>query len=59
MGLKQGDTVMAGVNVRNGETADIKPGNALPMQRIPVGTVLHNVELYPGKGGQICRAAGA
>jgi large subunit ribosomal protein L2 len=59
VGLKQGDTVMAGVNERSGETADIKPGNALPMLRIPVGTVLHNVELYPGKGGQICRAAGA
>ncbi|MDR2574150.1 MAG: 50S ribosomal protein L2 [Desulfovibrio sp.] len=52
-GLSQGDKVIAG------EGADIKPGNALPIQRIPVGTVLHNVELYPGKGGQLCRAAGS
>jgi large subunit ribosomal protein L2 len=52
-GLSQGDKVIAG------EGADIKPGNALPMQRIPVGTVLHNVELYPGRGGQLCRAAGS
>ncbi|WP_297670350.1 50S ribosomal protein L2 [uncultured Desulfovibrio sp.] len=59
VGLKQGDRVMAGVNERNGETADIKPGNALQMARIPVGTNVHNVELYPGKGGQMCRAAGA
>ncbi|MCR5563971.1 MAG: 50S ribosomal protein L2 [Desulfovibrio sp.] len=59
VGLNQGDTVMSGVNSRNGEVADIKPGNALQMQRIPVGTVLHNVELFPGKGGQMCRAAGA
>ena len=41
-----------------GEGADIKPGNAMQMSRIPVGTVIHNVELYPGKGGQLCRAAG-
>ncbi|MDR3357336.1 MAG: 50S ribosomal protein L2 [Desulfovibrio sp.] len=52
-GLRQGDRVVAG------EGADIKPGNALPMLRIPVGTVLHNVELYPGRGGQLCRAAGS
>jgi len=52
-GLHQGDNVIAG------EVADIKPGNALPMQRIPVGTVLHNIELYPGKGGQFCRSAGS
>ena len=58
VGLNQGDVVMSGVNARNGETADIKPGNALEMARIPVGTVIHNVELYPGKGGQLCRAAG-
>ncbi|OXS27745.1 MAG: 50S ribosomal protein L2 [Desulfovibrio sp. MES5] len=58
VGLKQGDVVMSGVNERNGVVADIMPGNALPMQRIPVGTVIHNVELYPGKGGQLCRAAG-
>ncbi len=59
VGLKQGDKVMAGVNTRNGIVADIKPGNALNMARIPVGTNIHNVEIYPGKGGQMCRAAGA
>ena len=53
VGLNQGDTVLAG------EGADIKPGNAMPMAKIPVGTVIHNVELYPGRGGQFCRAAGA
>lgn len=58
VGLKQGDKIMSGVNERNGVVADIKPGNALQMSRIPVGTVVHNVELYPGKGGQMCRAAG-
>ncbi len=52
VGLRQGDRVLAG------EKADIKPGNALAMSRIPVGTVIHNVELYPGKGGQLCRSAG-
>ena len=51
-GLKVGDTVVAGL------TADIKPGNALPLSSIPVGTVVHNVELYPGRGGQLARAAG-
>ena len=59
VGLKQGDTIMSGVNSRTGEVADIKPGNALPMMRIPVGTNLHNIELHPGRGGQMCRAAGA
>lgn len=59
VGLKQGDKVMSGVNERTGEVADIKPGNALCMARIPVGTTLHNVEMHPGKGGQLCRAAGA
>ncbi len=59
VGLKQGDKVMAGVDERSGVAADIKPGNALQMARIPVGTNVHNVELYPGKGGQMCRAAGA
>jgi len=53
VGVQQGDRLVAG------EGADIKPGNALQMQRIPVGTVIHNVELVPGKGGQMCRAAGA
>ena len=50
--LKVGDTVMAGPN------ADIKPGNALPFENIPVGTMIHNIELYPGKGGQLVRSAG-
>jgi large subunit ribosomal protein L2 len=50
--LKVGDTVEAGTGV------DIKPGNALPLVNIPVGTIVHNVELYPGKGGQLARSAG-
>ena len=52
VGLKVGDKVSAG------PAADIKPGNALPLVNIPVGTFVHNVELYPGKGGQLARAAG-
>ncbi len=51
-GLKVGDTIRAGAD------ADIKPGNALPLTNIPVGTFIHNVELYPGKGAQLVRAAG-
>lgn len=51
-GLKVGDTVRAG------EDADIKSGNALPLSAIPVGTVIHNIELYPGKGAQLVRSAG-
>ena len=51
-GLSVGDKVMSG------EGADIKPGNALPINSIPVGTVIHNIELYPGKGGQLVRSAG-
>ena len=51
-GLKVGDTVVAG------ENADIKPGNALPLSAIPTGTFIHNVELYPGRGAQLARAAG-
>lgn len=51
-GLKVGDTVMSG------QTADIKAGNALPLLNIPVGTFIHNVELYPGKGAQLARSAG-
>ena len=39
-------------------SADIKPGNALPLENIPIGTFIHNVELYPGKGAQLARAAG-
>lgn len=53
VGLKVGDTVMSGPE------ADIKPGNALQLKNIPVGTVIHNIELQAGKGGQIVRAAGA
>jgi large subunit ribosomal protein L2 len=53
LGLKVGDTVIAGDNV------DILPGNALPLKNIPLGTTLHNVELKPGKGGQIARSAGS
>ncbi|MDR2075461.1 MAG: 50S ribosomal protein L2 [Desulfovibrio sp.] len=53
VGLKVGDAIVAG------DGADIKPGNALPLARIPVGTLVHNVELHPGKGGQFCRSAGA
>ncbi len=51
-GLKVGDTVVSST------TADIKPGNALPLANIPVGTFIHNIELYPGKGAQLARAAG-
>ncbi|MBE6854130.1 MAG: 50S ribosomal protein L2 [Ruminococcus sp.] len=51
-GLKVGDTV------RSGADADIKPSNCLPLQNIPVGTFIHNIELYPGKGGQLVRSAG-
>ena len=51
-GLKAGDVV------ESGPAADIKPGNALPLKNIPVGTFIHNVELYPGKGAQLARAAG-
>ena len=51
-GLKVGDTVVSG------EDADIKVGNALPLKSIPTGTVIHNIELYPGRGGQLVRAAG-
>jgi large subunit ribosomal protein L2 len=50
--LKVGDIIESGVN------ADIKPGNALPLKNIPVGTVIHNIELQRGKGGQLVRAAG-
>ena len=52
VGLGVGDQVVAG------DGADIKPGNALNLIRIPVGTIVHNVELHPGRGGQFCRAAG-
>lgn len=52
-GIKVGDMIESGPN------ADIKVGNALPLENIPVGTVIHNIELKPGKGGQLVRAAGA
>ena len=53
VGLNPGDKVISSAN------ADIKPGNALPLAQIPVGTVIHNIELYPGKGAQLVRSAGA
>ena len=52
-GLKVGDMVVSSPN------ADIKPGNTLPLQSIPTGTLVHNVEMKPGKGGQLARAAGS
>jgi large subunit ribosomal protein L2 len=51
-GIKVGDQVMSGPG------ADIRPGNALPIRNIPLGTTVHNVELYPGRGGQLARSAG-
>jgi len=53
VGLQVGDMIVSGPD------ADIKPGNALPLDNIPTGTFVHNVELFPGKGGQLARAAGA
>lgn len=52
VGMRVGDTVMSGPE------AEIRPGNALPIINIPLGTVIHNVELYPGRGGQLVRSAG-
>jgi len=52
LGLKVGDTIVSGPD------ADIKPGNTLPISSIPVGTQIHNIELKPGKGGQLVRSAG-
>ena len=52
LGLKAGDVVVSG------EGSDIKPGNAMEIKDIPVGTLIYNVELYPGKGGQLVRSAG-
>ena len=51
-GLKVGDVIVSG------ETADIKPGNCLPIANIPLGTIIHNIELDPGRGGQLVRSAG-
>ena len=53
LGLKVGDTVMSGSGI------DIKPGNAMQISEIPVGTMIHNIEMIPGKGAQIARTAGA
>jgi large subunit ribosomal protein L2 len=52
LGLQVGDQVMSG------EDAEIRVGNALPLERIPLGTLVHNIELYPGRGGQMVRSAG-
>ena len=52
LGLQVGDTVMSGPK------AEVRPGNALPIRNIPVGTTIHNIELYEGRGGQLVRAAG-
>jgi large subunit ribosomal protein L2 len=52
VGLNAGDVIVSG------EGSDIKAGNSMPMYAIPVGTVIHNIEMHPGKGGQIARAAG-
>lgn len=51
--LAIGDTVVSG------ERVDVKPGNSMPMRSIPVGTIIHNIEMKPGRGGQMARAAGA
>src|SRR5690349_24695861 len=48
-----------GATVESGPQADIRPGNALPLENIPTGTLVHNVELMPGKGGQLARSAGS
>ena len=53
LGVTDGDVLYSGAD------ADIKPGNTLPIEKIPVGTIIHNIELYPGKGGQLVRTAGA
>ncbi len=52
LGLRVGDTVMSGTH------AEIRVGNALPLERIPLGTMIHNIEMYPGRGGQMVRSAG-
>ena len=53
VGLKAGDVIVASA------AADIKPGNCLPIANVPVGTIIHNIELYPGRGAQLVRSAGA
>lgn len=61
-GVRAGDVVMSGSSVgartRSGETLELRPGSAFPLSAIPVGTIVHNVELIPGRGGQLCRSAG-
>ena len=52
VGLRKGDSVVSGPD------AEIRPGNALPIRAIPLGTVIHNLEIYPGRGGQLVRSAG-
>ncbi len=54
LGLKVGDSIMS-----SKENGEIRVGNAMPLDRVPLGTLVHNVELYPGRGGQLVRAAGA
>ena len=51
--------LQVGQEIMSGETADIKVGNCLPLEKMPIGTVIHNIELYPGHGGQLVRSAGA
>jgi large subunit ribosomal protein L2 len=62
-GLRIGDLVMSGVEVgaraTSSEVLELRPGNSFPLQAIPVGTVVHNIELHPGAGGQLCRSAGS
>lgn len=55
LGLKVNDTIISSKD----ETVEVRPGNAMPLERMPLGTLVHNVELYPGRGGQLVRAAGA
>ena len=47
-----------GMKLMSGENAEVRPGNCLPLAQIPVGTMIHNIELYPGRGGQLVRSAG-
>ncbi len=62
-GLRPGNLVMSGTSVgaraRTGETLEVRAGCAFPLETIPVGTLVHNIELVPGKGGQLCRSAGS
>jgi large subunit ribosomal protein L2 len=63
VGLRVGGMVMSGdrlgARARGGETLELRAGCALPLQAIPVGTMVHNIEMHPGKGGQLCRSAGS